>query len=537
MTKAEVSVMCSTAFAVVLSMGLPALADEHAAAKAGVDRSIEAHAADTAENGQTTQFALPKKAPGEKAPAVAIPKDLSLEYIVDWSSEAHAADTVGNGQTAQFALPKKKAPGEKAPAMATPKALSFEYSYGSALETTYVGDLDLDTGLSDNSLIFLPSFGGAVTYRPTAWLETFLEATLEKPIVGHEEKFVLLPDGSIQRADPKPYSLLFDQAFVRLKPPNVPAQAQLTVGRVAFEDHRLWLYSAALDAVLLTLKPGDFQIDLSVSEEDMLDLDLFTTVPRGRIHNYFMYAEYRGVEDHKFNTYYFVRDRTAFGEGIQHYTGVRAHGRPSDIFRYWADFALVHGSDEESRNLQGYGFELGGTYWLPPDLPFDPSVTLSFAYGSGDGDPNDNTNEAYRQTGLQGNEMKFGGVTTLLSYGETLDPELSNIQIYTAGLSLRTSATTYLDLVYHHYRLNEIDPNTSEIRGSPITAQLSGLSKDVGDELDIVLTINSLFGVQGLGVELRAGLFFPGDAFRRDVGGGVFSDADKGISVLALISY
>ena len=86
---------------------------------------------------------------------------------------------------------------------------------------------------------------------------------------------------------------------------------------------------------------------------------------------------------------------------------MRAHGRPSDIFRYWADFALVHGSDEESRNLQGYGFELGGTYWLPPDLPFDPSVTLSFAYGSGDGDPNDNTNEAYRQTGLQGNEPTF----------------------------------------------------------------------------------------------------------------------------------
>ncbi len=421
------------------------------------------------------------------------------------------------------------------PPWSVPKALSFEYSYGSSLETTYVKDLDLDTGLSDNSLIFLPSLSGAVTYRPTDWLETLLEATLEKPIVGHEEKSVLLPDGSIQSADPIPYSLLIDQAYLRLKPPSVPVQ--LTVGRVNFEDHRLWLYDAALDAVVLTLKPGDFQIDLSVSREDLLDLDLFTTVPLGRTDNYFVYTEYRGIEDHKLNAYYFLRDGTSLGDGTQHFMGVRAHGMPSDIFRYWADLGFVRGTDENARDLLGYGFEVGGTYRFP-DLPLQPSVTLGVAYGSGDKDPNDNKNDEYRQTGLQSNEARFGGVTQFVTYGETLDPELTNIQIYTAGLGFRPAPNAFVDLVYHHYRLNEIDPNTSEVFGSAITAQLSGLSKDLGNALDIILGFRNLFGVRGLGVELRAGLFFPGDAFRRDNdGNGILNKADMGISALAVVFY
>ena len=488
MMKAEVGVMCSTTFAVVLSMGMPALADEHAPAKIDVDRAIEARAVDDLGNFRTAQFALPKKAPGEKAPAAAIRKDLLFEYV-----------------------------------------------YGSELEIPYVRNADLDSDLSDDALILAPTIFGSVTYRPTDWLESRLEVTFEKLIKLFEVDPVLLPNGSLQPADPKPYSLLIDQAYLRLKPPSVPVQ--LTVGRVNFEDHRLWLYDAALDAVVLTLKPGDFQIDLSVSREDLLDLDLFTTVPIGRTDNYFVYTEYRGIEDHKLNAYYFLRDGTSLGDGTQHFMGVRAHGMPSDIFRYWADLGFVRGTDEKARDLLGFGFEVGGTYRFP-DLPLQPSVTLGVAYGSGDKDPNDNKNDEYRQTGLQSNEARFGGVTQFVTYGETLDPELTNIQIYTAGLGFRPAPNAFVDLVYHHYRLNEIDPNTSEVFGSAITAQLSGLSKDLGNALDVILGFRNLFGVRGLGVELRAGLFFPGDAFRRDNdGNGILNKADMGISALAVVFY
>ncbi len=60
----------------------------------------------------------------------------------------------------------------------------------------------------------------------------------------------------------------------------------------------------------------------------------------------------------------------------------------------------------------------------------------------------------------------------------------------------------------------------------------------MGDELDVVLGFRNVFGVRGLGVELRGGLFFPGDAFRRDNNGdGILTSADKGISVLAVVFY
>ncbi|MBE9552093.1 MAG: alginate export family protein, partial [Proteobacteria bacterium] len=288
----------------------------------------------------------------------------------------------------------------------------------------------------------------------------------------------------------------------------------------------------------VTLKPGDFKIEASLSREDLLDLDLLSTEKfiKGQIDNYAIIAEYRGIEDHKLAGYWILRDDKSDEEGQPQFMGVRAYGRPADEFRYWTDLGFVRGEDEFSQDLSGYAFEAGGTYWFL-DLPLQPSITLGYAYGSGDSNPDDNKNHEYRQTGLQSNEDRFGGVTQFLVYGETLDPELSNINIYTAGLGLRPAAGAFLDIVYHHYRLNEI---ATELRGSAITAQMnqigSQLSKDVGDALDIVLGFRNLFGVRGLGFEVRGGLFFPGDAFRRDEGG-VVKDADMGITGLAVIFY
>ncbi len=291
-----------------------------------------------------------------------------------------------------------------------------------------------------------------------------------------------------------------------------------------------------LGKVLVTLKLGDFKIEASVSREDLLDLDLTTNVPKGRTDNYIVYAEYRGIEYHKLAGYWILRDDKSGEEGSPQFMGVRAYGRPSDTFKYWTDLAFLRGNDELSRDFSGYAFEVGGTYWFL-DLPLRPSVTLGFAYGSGDSNPDDNKNTEFRQTGLQSNEARFGGATQFLAYGETLDPELSNLNIFTVGLGFRPAASVFVDLVYHHYRLNAV---ADEIRGSALTAQMnqveSRLSKDVGSGLDIILGFRNLFGVRGLGVDLRAGLFFPGDAFLRD-DGGVFSDADIGVSALAVIFY
>ena len=96
------------------------------------------------------------------------------------------------------------------------------------------------------------------------------------------------------------------------------------------------------------------------------------------------------------------------------------------------------------------------------------------------------------------------------------------------------AAGMFIDFVYHRYRLNGI---AETIRGSPLTAKMnqvpSELSKDVGSEFDIVIGFRNMFGIRGLGADLRGGWFFPGDAFRTDAGGGMTRDADKGIRFIA----
>jgi alginate production protein len=446
---------------------------------------------------------------------------------------AMAAVDVPYTELAQFTLPKPAPRGED-PAAKVPKQLKFEYVYGSELEAPFINNLDLDSNVTDDSIILAPTVFGAVTYRPTDWLETRLEGTLEKLIPVHEHELITLPDGSIQTADPTPWSLLIDQVYAKIKLPKVPVE--LTVGRSLFEDARLWLFDGELDAARLMLKPGDFKIEVSVSREDLFDLELNPNIKftKGQIDNYVVFAEYRGIEDHKLAGYWILRDDKSDQEGQPQFMGVRAYGRPTDEFRYWTDLGFVRGEDEFSQDLSGYAFEAGGTYRFL-DLPLQPSITLGYAYGSGDSDPNDNKNHEYRQTGLQSNEDRFGGVTQFLVYGETLDPELSNLNIYTAGLGLRPAGGAFVDLVYHHYRLNEI---ATEVRGSPITARMnqigSQLSKDVGDAFDIVLGFRNLFDVRGLGFEVRGGMFFPGDAFRRDEGG-VIKDADMGVTALVVM--
>jgi alginate production protein len=107
------------------------------------------------------------------------------------------------------------------------------------------------------------------------------------------------------------------------------------------------------------------------------------------------------------------------------------------------------------------------------------------------------------------------------------------LKILTADLGFRPSPDISVDLVFHKYWLFD---KAEELRNSEITALMnqdpSRQSKDVGNAFDIVIGIRSLFGIRRLGTDLRAGWFFPGDAFRVEEPGGSFDSADKGISVV-----
>lgn len=416
--------------------------------------------------------------------------------------------------------------------------LKFGYAYGSDSELTYLKNRDLNSSVRDNFTGFNPTVFGFVDYRPNNWLATKLEVTLEVPLVLREEKVVVLPDGSVQFQRKSKPSLLIDQAYATFK--NLAGPFDFTIGRRNFEDGRLWLYDGALDAFIVNHKLGDFHTEASVSRENLVDADLLVNVPKGKINNYMLYTEYRGIEDHKLAGYVIKRADKAKLEGDPVLTGVRAYGRPTDRFNYWAELGFARGKDNLKQKLDGYAYDVGGTYRFP-GLPLQPALTLGYAFGSGDDNPNDTRNKQFRQTGLQSNEGRFGGFTQFKAYGETLDPELSNIKILTAGIGFRMAPTAYVDIVYHRYKLVKI---ASEFRSSGVTAQMNQvdthLSKKVGDEIDIVLGFRNLFGYRRLGFEVRGGWFRPGNAFLRNVGTDeepVIRKADKAISVLAVIIW
>ncbi|MBU0665191.1 MAG: alginate export family protein [Proteobacteria bacterium] len=424
-------------------------------------------------------------------------------------------------------------------AMQLPQSLTYQYAYGSdTTEITYLKNRDLNSRVQDDSVILGPNLFGIITYRPNAWLETTLEMRVEQLIAAQEETQVILPDGTVQVAEKKRLSLLVDQAHVTFKevgPFNV------TVGRRNFEDGRLWLYDAPLDGLIVKLKQGDVHTEASVTRENYFDGELLYSAPRGKINNYMLYTEYRGIEDSTLAAYAIKRDDTTGQEGEPLHLGMRAYGRPTDNFNYWTELGFSRGRDELKQKLKGYAFDVGGTYRFL-DLPLQPSATLRYAFGSGDSSQDDNTNHEFRQTGLQSNEGKFGGVTQFKTYGEMLDPELTNLKILTAGVGCRPAENTFVDLVYNHYQLAEMA--SGELFSSGLTALMNlddeHLSKDVGSEIDLILGFRNLFGLRGVGFDLRMGWFFPGKAYRLtdgDPADPTFRKADQAVSVLAVFIF
>ena len=419
----------------------------------------------------------------------------------------------------QFQVPSAPAEGQ-APAL--PTRLKYEYTIGTESEVTYSTDRDLNSDREDDSFILKPQLQGFITYRPTDWLEGSAEVQMEREIF--IEQTPPVRDG---------FDVLIDQANVTLKGFTDPFE--FTVGRRNFEDDRHLLYDTSLDVAMITLT-GKFRVEASVGREKYIDWNLTRDDPIDDINNYMLYAEYRGVEDHSIAGYAIYRDDRENLEGQPLFLGARLRGNPSDQLKYWAELAHVRGEDEDRRDLSGFAVDVGGTLRFL-DLPLYPSITLGYAFASGDPNPEDGTNNAFRQTGLHSNETRMSGISEFKYYGEALDPDLSNIHIFTAGLGLRPLSNVTVDLVYHHYMLDEY---ADELGSSAITAPLNRTSKNVGDALDVVVGVRDLFGLRGLRVDLRGGWFFPGKGFSRNIGDEedeIFADPDPSFSLTAKVFF
>jgi alginate production protein len=428
-----------------------------------------------------------------------------------------------------FALP---APGGAA------QRLKYQYSWGGEAETVYRRDNDLNGRVRDNSSTVKPQLNGIFILRPTDWMEATVELVLERELAWHEETSVRLPNGTLEQRPVRPWSLLLDQGFVAFRQPGVRYSAAL--GRRNYEDDRHWLYDTSMDMASVGFREGRFRAEFSLGREVLRDVEF---VPRhhqatDRIDTYMLYAEYRGFPNHRLAAYQVIRDdhTPLVNEGRPRLVGFRLQGTPSQALSYWGEVARLFGQDEARHNFKGRAFDIGATYRFPK-LPFGPNFTLAYAAATGDANPNDRENREFRQTGLQSNEHRYGGIALFNIYGEMLAPELSNLKVTSVGLGFRPMATASLDFIYHHYRLHEISDENRNWLLTALMNQVPGReSREVGRALDAVLGLRNMFGIRRLGLDLRIGWFSPGPAFLRNDGtrrNPNLQTADRGMTVVA----
>ncbi len=465
-------------------------------------------------------------------PAKIEPNPLLIDLTIDdsqistieskeWDSSRLPINQVS--KIAQFKLPDFGViPNKKLPKMMT--RLPYEYSYGSESEVNYHNNYDFNDSLSDEFFSITPELNFELTYRPTDWFETTWQASISDELVIKQTNPLTLPNGDVEFPEDQTLSLLIDQGYITIS--NIIDPLKMTIGRKLLEDQRHWLYDTSLDLVMLEWKEGFFTTALSYSRQEAFDGDLLISQENSRTNNFLIETRYRGIEDHTLSVFHLRQRNHAADKETPKFLGLQIAGNPNNHLSYWGEFATVRGRDEEGRNLKGCGADIGLT--LKKGGKFNPNLTFGYAYGSG-GDSNENMeNRSFRQTGLHSNEAKFSGVSEFKTYGEVLDPDLSNIGIFTLGMGFYPQSNATLDVVYHQYRQNT--PG-SQLQDGNITATLdrdAGVtSHDLGKGLDIILGVRRAFGLRRLGFDLRLGWFFPGDAFRQSRGE---TQSDKSIN-------
>jgi alginate production protein len=178
--------------------------------------------------------------------------------------------------------------------------------------------------------------------------------------------------------------------------------------------------------------------------------------------------------------------------------GVSLAGCTKSDIDYWTELAHVSGT-EDDRNVRGFGLDVGLTKTFKKH-PRNPRLTVGFAFGSED--DGSGTDTAFRQTGLQGNEVRFGGKTRVNSYGQVLDPELSNLVVFTLGTGFDIPTNSTLDVMYN----TSFQHIASDcVRDSSIPQNPTGDSRQLGHEVNVVAAFREL---ERFDIDVYGGFFF-----------------------------
>ncbi len=382
----------------------------------------------------------------------------------------------------------------------TPPAVRYRLSDTLAWGGRFEFDLSDETGYDLNgqrpsrSTVWRPAnLSLALSWQPGPHLSAYGNLEFDNALVLHEENVHI---------DDAP-RLKIDKLYLDLHQPA--SRWRLRLGRQRVKNEREWLIDDTLDGITLHGHWQGYRLTLGAWRERAFTENLLSRDPAKQRDQIWLDLKSQEEDDISQNIYLFAqrypeRDEYALWLG-NHISG---EWRSLD---YWLDAAAVTGS-RRGKGMGGFGFDAGGILrlWKQPRLYLIGSV----AYGSGNPDDAD---RGFRQTGLQDNSAKLGGVTRMAYYGEVLDPELANLWIVTLGAGVRPVRNASINLVFHRYRqVHALD----ELRDSELLAvEPEGTNRDIGHGLDLVFGYRTR---QRLRLEFVIGRFSPGRAFSGNTG-------------------
>ena len=350
---------------------------------------------------------------------------------------------------------------------------------------------------------------GEAFYRLNSQLSLFaqLHLTQEKDL--HSGRFERIADHYLERGE----TWLYDK--------NIGgSNFSLEIGRLNFEDDRRWWWDQNLDALRVSHETDNVEITLALAQEIVGDRSGRADIApeQQRVRRLIGEANWDWRRHHTLQFLLLHQNdgsrRDAVGHRVDNkrgdesdatltWIGARANGAfdlaERGTIGYWLDAAWLRGKERRSvfnlidadrsvvanvaqRKVRGWGFD-SGVSWLIP-ARYETRLYAGYAYGFGDPNPGDETDRAFRQTGLATNEAGFGGAQRFPHYGIGLNPELSNLKIVTLGAGLNILKSSSVDLVFHRYRLAN---SADALRNARIDGALAG--KKVGSGVDLVLAI------------------------------------------------
>jgi alginate production protein len=311
----------------------------------------------------------------------------------------------------------------------------------------------------------------------------------------------------------------------------------LQAGRVELLDRRAWWWDEDLDAVRARYDAGAWRLDTGIARELLRKSSADNGVlPAARgVTRFFGQATWPWAQRHALDAFWLVQNdsssRPAVGAVFRdedatdpsdlraRWLGLRASGewRVDDGPRlaYWADTAFLSGRERvtafneqpddslvaagtQRQRVRGNAFDIGATGSLA--LPLRPSLTVGYARGS----------SGFRQTGLQENKTRFGGVKRWQRYGELVQPELANLSVASLGAGVRVLGNSSIELMAH--RLRQVRAS-DRLAGSRLSADPQGSSRNVGREVNLLIAVRESKRIE---FTVKASHFKPGAAFAPD---------------------